>query len=142
MISWGLITCLTMLVNDGWALYLVRFLLGVAEAGFFPGIILYLTFWFPARERARVTAYFMMAIALASVIGNPLSGWCRAVCQRHLAAGPLGGDVDEVQGRQAGVEILGQLGAGFRRRPGGRPAYALLAKPLRSVTRTLGCRSW
>jgi ACS family tartrate transporter-like MFS transporter len=85
MISWGFITCLTMFVTDVWTFYLVRILLGVAEAGFFPGIILYLTFWFPARERARVTAYFMMAIALASVIGNPLSG---AIMEYlHLTAG-------------------------------------------------------
>jgi MFS family permease len=54
--------------------YLVRILLGVAEAGFFPGIILYLTYWFPARERARMTAYFMMAIAVSGILGNPLSG--------------------------------------------------------------------
>jgi MFS transporter, ACS family, tartrate transporter len=85
MISWGLITCLTMFVNDVGTFYLVRILLGVAEAGFFPGIILYLTFWFPARERARVTAYFMMAIALAGVISNPLAG---AIMEYlHLTAG-------------------------------------------------------
>lgn len=74
MISWGLITCLTMGVSNAWNFSLVRILLGIAEAGFFPGIVLYLTFWFPARERARVVAWFMMAIALASVFGNPLSG--------------------------------------------------------------------
>ena len=54
--------------------YVVRFLLGVAEAGFFPGIILYLTYWFPAAERARAVALFMTAIAIAGVIGGPLSG--------------------------------------------------------------------
>lgn len=74
MISWGLVSCLTMFVRDAWSFYLVRILLGVAEAGFFPGIILYLTYWFPARERARMSAYFMMAISLASVFGNPVSG--------------------------------------------------------------------
>jgi MFS transporter, ACS family, tartrate transporter len=85
MISWGIITCLTMFVTDVRTFYLVRFLLGVAEAGFFPGIILYLTFWFPARERARATAYFMVAIALAGVISNPISG---AIMEYlHLAAG-------------------------------------------------------
>jgi ACS family tartrate transporter-like MFS transporter len=81
MISWGLISCATAAVNDAWSFYLIRILLGVAEAGFFPGIILYLTYWFPARERARMTAYFMLAIALASVFGNPLSG---AIMQ-HMA---------------------------------------------------------
>lgn len=74
MISWGLISCLTMFVYDAASFYGIRILLGVAEAGFFPGIILYLSYWFPDRERAKMTAYFMMAIALASVFGNPLSG--------------------------------------------------------------------
>lgn len=74
MISWGVISSLTLFVRDAREFYLVRVLLGLAEAGFFPGIILYLTYWFPARERARMTAYFMMAIALASVLGNPVSG--------------------------------------------------------------------
>jgi MFS family permease len=58
--------------NAGW-LVALRFLLGVAEAGFFPGIILYLTFWFPQRDRARMTALFMAAIPLSSAIGAPLS---------------------------------------------------------------------
>jgi ACS family tartrate transporter-like MFS transporter len=74
MISWGLVSCATMLVTGPWSFYLARILLGVAEAGFFPGIILYLTYWFPARERARVMALFMAAIPLAGVLGNPLSG--------------------------------------------------------------------
>ncbi len=74
MISWGLISCLTMFVYDATSFYVIRILLGVAEAGFFPGIILYLSYWFPDRERAKMTAYFMLAIALASVFGNPLSG--------------------------------------------------------------------
>jgi ACS family tartrate transporter-like MFS transporter len=75
MISWGIITCATMFVQSAGSFYLVRILLGVAEAGFFPGIILYMTYWFPERQRAKMTAYFMMAIALASVLGNPLSGF-------------------------------------------------------------------
>jgi ACS family tartrate transporter-like MFS transporter len=74
MISWGFVSCATMAVNGPVSFYAVRILLGVAEAGFFPGIILYLTFWYPARERARVTAYFMLAIALSGIFGNPLSG--------------------------------------------------------------------
>jgi MFS family permease len=55
--------------------YILRFMLGVAEAGFFPGIILYLTYWFPMQRRARVVALFMTAIALSGVVGGPLSGW-------------------------------------------------------------------
>lgn len=74
MITWGLCSVLTMFVKTDTHLNIVRILLGIAEAGFFPGIILYLTYWFPARERARVVALFMMAIAFANVFGNPVSG--------------------------------------------------------------------
>jgi ACS family tartrate transporter-like MFS transporter len=74
MVSWGLVSCATMFVTDVWSFYAVRILLGVAEAGFFPGIIFYLTNWFPDRERARVIALFMTAIAFSGVVGNPLSG--------------------------------------------------------------------
>lgn len=75
MISWGLISSLTMFARDQWTFYGLRILLGIAEAGFFPGIILYLSYWFPDRERAKMTAFFMLAIGLASVFGNPLSGF-------------------------------------------------------------------
>jgi ACS family tartrate transporter-like MFS transporter len=74
MISWGMVSCLTMAVADAWNFYLVRILLGVAEAGFFPGIILYLTYWFPTQERARIVALFMIAISLSGLVGNPISG--------------------------------------------------------------------
>ncbi len=60
-------------MNTAALLYVLRFLLGVVEAGFFPGIILYLTFWFPQRRRAKVTAWFMAAVPLSSAIGSPLS---------------------------------------------------------------------
>jgi D-galactonate transporter len=75
MISWGLISAATMFAHDVWSFYALRILLGIAEAGFFPGIILYLSLWFPDRERAKMTALFMMAIGLASVFGSPISGW-------------------------------------------------------------------
>ncbi len=75
MISWGIISSLTMFAHSAFLFYLLRFLLGVAEAGFFPGIILYLTYWFPSPRRAHVTALFMSAIALTGVIGAPISGW-------------------------------------------------------------------
>jgi MFS family permease len=74
MISWGLVTCATVAVTGAWSFGVMRILLGVAEAGFFPGIILYLTFWFPGREQARVMALFMAAISVAGLIGYPLSG--------------------------------------------------------------------
>ena len=74
MISWGLVSCCTMFVRDQWSFYALRILLGIAEAGFFPGIILYLSFWFPQQQRAKMTAFFMLAIGLANVFGNPVSG--------------------------------------------------------------------
>ncbi len=74
MISWGLISSCMMFAWDQWSFYTLRILLGIAEAGFFPGIILYLSYWFPDRTRGRMTAFFMMAIGLASVFGNPVSG--------------------------------------------------------------------
>ncbi len=74
MISWGLVSSCMMFVWNQWSFYALRTLLGIAEAGFFPGIILYLSYWFPDRIRGRVTAFFMMAIPLASVFANPVSG--------------------------------------------------------------------
>src|SRR5688500_15613702 len=75
MMTWGILSALTMLVASPLQFYILRFFLGVAEAGFFPGIILYLTYWFPTARRARVVALFMTAIALSGVIGGPISGW-------------------------------------------------------------------
>jgi ACS family tartrate transporter-like MFS transporter len=74
MISWGLVSGATMLVTGPVSFFAVRILLGVAEAGFFPGIILYLTYWFPARDRARVVALFMTALPVAGILSLPLSG--------------------------------------------------------------------
>ena len=74
MISWGLVAMGMSLVSGPYGFHAMRFLLGVAEAGFFPGIILYLTYWFPAQERARIVSLFMAAVPLATVIGAPLSG--------------------------------------------------------------------
>jgi MFS transporter, ACS family, tartrate transporter len=74
MITWGVLSASTMFIGGPASFYVLRFLLGVAEAGFFPGIILYLTWWFPERERARVLALFMTAIAAAYVAGGPISG--------------------------------------------------------------------
>ncbi len=74
MISWGLISAAMMFVTTPTMFYVMRFLLGIAEAGFFPGIILYLTYWYPADRRARITAMFMTGIAIAGVIGGPVSG--------------------------------------------------------------------
>jgi len=75
MAAWGAVSAATSLVHEPIGFYAARFLLGVAEAGFFPGIILYLTFWFPREYRARFTAIFMTAIPLSSTFGGPLSGF-------------------------------------------------------------------
>ncbi len=75
MISWGIISAAMMFVTTAPMFYLLRFLLGVAEAGFFPGVILYLTYWFPAARRGRITALFVTAVAISSVVGGPLSGF-------------------------------------------------------------------
>jgi D-galactonate transporter len=74
MISWGLVSAGTMFVRGPLSFYTLRFLLGLAEAGFFPGMILYLTYWFPSRERAGAISLFMTAVALAGVVGGPMSG--------------------------------------------------------------------
>jgi ACS family tartrate transporter-like MFS transporter len=74
MITWGIVSTCTMFVRDARSFYLVRVLLGIAEAGFFPGIVLYLSYWFPARERARAVACFMMASPLSGAFGGMLSG--------------------------------------------------------------------
>jgi len=75
MVSWAVLSAAMVFVNSALSFYIVRFLLGVAEAGFFPGIILYLTYWFPAARRGRATSLFLAAIAVASLVGNPISGW-------------------------------------------------------------------
>jgi D-galactonate transporter len=75
MITWGILSGCFMFVETPTSFYILRFLLGVAEAGFYPGVILYLTYWYPAHRRARIIAVFMSAIPVAGIFGNPLSGW-------------------------------------------------------------------
>src|SRR2546423_175476 len=75
LVSWGLISAAMMFVTGPWSFVLLRMLLGVAEAGFFPGIIYYLGGWFPARVRGRAVAQFMVGGVVASMVGNPLSGF-------------------------------------------------------------------
>src|SRR5690606_19776899 len=73
MVTWGIIASATAFVQGEISFYVVRFLLGVAEAGFFPGIILYLTYWFPRVQRAKVVALFFLAVPISSVVGSPIS---------------------------------------------------------------------
>ena len=75
MVTWGIVSGGMMFIQTETQFYVMRFLLGLAEAGFFPGIILYLTYWYPSHRRARIVSMFMTGIPLAGVIGGPLSGW-------------------------------------------------------------------
>lgn len=74
LLSWGIVAMLTSVAASVTHLYILRFLLGIAEAGFFPGIILYITFWFRGKDQARVFALFMTSLALSNIIGAPVSG--------------------------------------------------------------------
>ena len=74
MVVWGIVSCLMIFIRGPLSFYSFRFLLGAAEAGFFPGIILYIKRWFPSRARARAVAWFMVANPLAGVVGSPVSG--------------------------------------------------------------------
>ncbi|WP_027209708.1 MFS transporter [Burkholderia sp. WSM2232] len=75
MITWGVMSALFVFVKTPAQFYILRFLLGLAEAGFYPGVILYLTYWFPSHRRAKIIAVFMSAIPVSGIFGNPLSGW-------------------------------------------------------------------
>jgi len=75
MITWGIVSAAMIFVTTPTSFYITRFLLGAAEAGFFPGVVLYLTYWYPAHRRAAVMTLFMAAVPLSGVIGGPLSGW-------------------------------------------------------------------
>ncbi|WP_026355209.1 MFS transporter [Massilia niastensis] len=75
MLTWGMLSAGMMLVTTANQFYVMRFLLGVAEAGFFPGVLLYLSQWFPSVQRGRVVALLMAAVPVSTVIGAPISGW-------------------------------------------------------------------
>ena len=75
MVTWGAVSVCMMFVSSPTSFYILRFLLGVAEAGFIPAVLLYLTYWFPSSRRSKVTALFLTGIPMSGVIGGPLSGW-------------------------------------------------------------------
>jgi sugar phosphate permease len=75
MITWGIVSACMIFVKGALSFNALRFVLGIAEAGFFPGVIFYLTLWYPSRLRSTRTAWFVAAIAVSGVIGNPISGW-------------------------------------------------------------------
>jgi ACS family tartrate transporter-like MFS transporter len=87
MIVWGLVSMATLFVTGVTSFYAARIILGVAEAGFFPGMVLYLTYWIPAAERARTGALFMMAAPIAIIVGAPVS---EAILSLHQRAGLAG----------------------------------------------------
>src|SRR5215471_11031436 len=87
MITWGLVSAGMAFVWDSTSFYVMRFLLGAAEAGFFPGIILYLSYWFPAHRRAAITSLFMAAVPISVVLGSPLSS---ALLELHGIGGLKG----------------------------------------------------
>jgi D-galactonate transporter len=74
LVSWGIVSASTGFAQSAVQLYVVRFLLGLAESGFFPGMILYMTYWFRQRERAQAVAFFMTGLPISSIVGAPLSG--------------------------------------------------------------------
>src|SRR5512146_828275 len=75
MVTWGLVSAATIFAGGEWSFYLIRLLLGAAEAGFFPGVILYLTYWFPNRSRTSVIGLFYFGAPLAYIFGSPVSGY-------------------------------------------------------------------
>ena len=86
MVTWGALSAAMLLVSTPLSFYVLRFLTGVAEAGFFPGIVLYFTLWYPSRKRGQVMAWFMSAIPVSGLVGGPLSGWML----QHFATGQGG----------------------------------------------------
>ncbi|GJH27014.1 MFS transporter [Caballeronia novacaledonica] len=75
MVLWGIVSTSMMLVRTPTEFYIARILLGAAEAGFFPGVVLYLTYWFPAARRARITSILLSAVAVSGIVGGAVSGW-------------------------------------------------------------------
>ena len=85
-ILWGLTSMAMAYVESAWSFYVLRFLLGVFEAGFFPGVVLYLTYWFPAAQRAKINGLFMTSFAIAGAVGGPIAG---LIMSRMVGVGNL-----------------------------------------------------
>lgn len=88
MMAWGVVSACTLFVTSAASFYVIRFLLGVIESGFFPGVILYLTYWFTQKRRARMVALFMSAVPISGIVAGPISGW---ILSRMTEAGHLSG---------------------------------------------------
>jgi MFS family permease len=110
LVTWGLISGLTAFVWNDWSFYGVRFLLGLAEAGFFPGVLIFLTWWFPARYRGQMVGWFMSAGVLSGIVGPPIGG---LLMQLHGALGLAGWQwlfiVEAVPSMLTGVLVLVML---------------------------------
>src|SRR5271157_4118055 len=78
MVLWGVVSACTMFVRSATGFYVLRFVLGIVESGFFPGVILYLTYWYTRQHRAKMVAAFMTAIPVSGVVAGPVSGWILA----------------------------------------------------------------
>ena len=116
MITWGVMSAAFAWVQTPTTFYVMRFLLGIAEAGFYPGVILYLTYWYPAQRRAKIIALFMSAIPVAGIFGNPLSGWIMDLF--HGASGFHGWQwmfiIEAVPALVMGLVVLAFLDNGIR----------------------------
>jgi ACS family tartrate transporter-like MFS transporter len=128
MVSFGLISALMAFVWNGESFVALRFLLGVAEAGFSPGVILYLTYWMPADRRARILSVFLIAVPLSSVIGAPLSGVILATMDgvAHMSAWRWLFIMEAVPSILLGVAVF----------------YCLIDRPSAANWLTAGERSW
>jgi len=88
MMAWGVVSACTLFVTSAGSFYVLRFVLGIIESGFFPGVILYLTYWFTQKRRARMVALFMSAVPISGIVAGPISGW---ILGRMTDAGSLSG---------------------------------------------------
>ena len=117
MVSWAVISAAMAFVHSPTVFYVLRFLLGVAEAGLFPGVILYLTYWYPSRRRGGIIALFMTGIPIAGVIGGPLSGWILSALSgvQGLAGWQWMFLIEAVPSLVLGAVVLGFLDNGIDR---------------------------
>jgi D-galactonate transporter len=115
MLTWAVISAAMVFVTTPTLFYSLRFLLGLAEAGFFPGVILYLTYWYPAARRAGIIALFMTGIPIAGVIGGPLSGWILSALAgvRGLAGWQWLFLIEALPSLALGVAVLARLDDGI-----------------------------
>jgi MFS family permease len=85
MTTWGLMTVLLAFARNAGEFYVIRFLIGAAEAGFLPGVLLYLTYWYPDHMRGRITSLFVAAVPVSGILGGPLAGWIMTAGQPRQA---------------------------------------------------------